>query len=103
MDVIKILPPLIITEKSKSTVSSNALDQTLDECQRFPGPMLELAKNFARTTFRGADKPGDRRVSKPAMNGHNGHHGNGNGYHVNGNGSANGSISEAVESLTGAR
>ncbi len=82
MDVIKILPPLIITEKEIDRFV-NALDQTLDDCQRFPGPMLELAKNFARTTFRGADKPGDRRVSKPAANGHNGHHanGNGNGYH----------------------
>ncbi len=103
MDVIKILPPLIITEVEVDRFV-RALDQTLDECQRFPGPMLELAKNFARTTFRGADKPGDRRVSKPATNGHHGRNGNGNGYHVNGNGHhASGSIPEAVESLTGAR
>ncbi len=95
MDVIKILPPLIITEKEIDRFV-HALDETLDECQRFPGPMLELARNYARTALRGSDTPGNRRVSKPAKarpgksgknghHGHNGHQGH-NGYHVNGNG-----------------
>ena len=105
MDVIKILPPLIITEKEIDRFV-NALDQTLDDCQRFPGPMLELAKNFARTTFRGPDKAGDHRVSKPAsngFNGNNGYHANGhrNGHYMNGNGT--GHKVEPEETLTGTR
>ena len=105
MDVIKILPPLIITEKEVDRFV-NALDQTLDECQRFPGPMLELARNYARTALRGADKPGNRRVSKPAANsrngknGKNGHHGhNGhNGHPTNGNGNGKGRNIHTVSS-----
>ena len=106
MDVIKILPPLIITEK-EIDYFVHALDETLDECQRFPGPMLELAKNYARTAFRSSNGNGDRRVSKPVANGHNGHggpdghngrnghgesdgHNGHNGFHVNGNGHGNG-------------
>ena len=84
MDVIKILPPLIITEKEINRFVG-ALDQTLDECQRFPGPMLELARNYARTAWRGTSSD---RTPKPATNGngyngHNGHNGhNGrNGHH----------------------
>ena len=57
-----------------------ALDETLDECQRFPGPMLELAKNYARTAFRGSNGHGDRRVSKPDERAQwQWHHSNGNG------------------------
>ena len=113
MDVIKILPPLIITEKEIDRFV-NALDQTLAECQRFPGPMLELAKNYARTALRGSDaNGGGRRVSKPATNGHNGHNGhhtngNGNGHHANGNGNGhytngNGRKVQPAPALNGSR
>ena len=46
MDVIKILPPLIITEKEVDYFV-NAFDQALQGCRRFPGPILELARNTA--------------------------------------------------------
>ncbi|MDZ4815513.1 MAG: aspartate aminotransferase family protein [Verrucomicrobiota bacterium] len=44
-DTLKILPPLIITEKEVDYFVS-ALDDVLTECRKFPGPMWELAKNF---------------------------------------------------------
>ncbi len=46
MDVIKILPPLIITEKEVDYFVS-AFDEALQGCRRFPGPILELARNTA--------------------------------------------------------
>jgi ornithine--oxo-acid transaminase len=46
MDVIKILPPLIITEKEVNYFV-NAFDEALQGCRRFPGPILELARNTA--------------------------------------------------------
>jgi acetylornithine/succinyldiaminopimelate/putrescine aminotransferase len=46
MDVIKILPPLIITEK-EINYFVNAFDEALKGCRRFPGPILELARNTA--------------------------------------------------------
>jgi ornithine--oxo-acid transaminase len=46
MDVIKILPPLIITEKEVD-IFVNAFDEALQGCRRFPGPILELARNTA--------------------------------------------------------
>src|SRR6202035_3643599 len=46
MDVIKILPPLIITEKEVD-YCVNAFDEALQGCRRFPGPVLELARNSA--------------------------------------------------------
>jgi ornithine--oxo-acid transaminase len=46
MDVIKILPPLIITEKEVDYFVK-AFDEALQGCRRFPGPILELAKNTA--------------------------------------------------------
>jgi ornithine--oxo-acid transaminase len=46
MDVIKILPPLIITEKEVD-MFVNAFDEALQGCRRFPGPILELARNTA--------------------------------------------------------
>jgi 4-aminobutyrate aminotransferase-like enzyme len=47
MDVIKILPPLTITDKEVDHFIS-ALDETVKGCRRFPGPILELALNTAR-------------------------------------------------------
>jgi ornithine--oxo-acid transaminase len=46
MDVIKILPPLTITEKEVVYFVS-AFDKALAGCRRFPGPILELARNTA--------------------------------------------------------
>ena len=51
MDVIKILPPLTIGEREVDYFV-HALDETLTECSRFPGPIMELAKNTARLQFR---------------------------------------------------
>jgi ornithine--oxo-acid transaminase len=47
MDVIKILPPLTITEKEIDHFV-HALDETVKGCRKFPGPILELALNTAR-------------------------------------------------------
>ncbi|HJT80291.1 MAG TPA: aspartate aminotransferase family protein [Chthoniobacterales bacterium] len=47
MDVMRILPPLIITEQEVDKFV-NALDDVLTECRKFPGPMWELGNNFVR-------------------------------------------------------
>ena len=47
MDVVKILPPLIITER-EIDLFVNALDDVLAECRKFPGPMWEIGNNFVR-------------------------------------------------------
>jgi ornithine--oxo-acid transaminase len=47
MDVMRILPPLIITEREVDMFVT-ALDDVLTECRRFPGPMWELGNNFVR-------------------------------------------------------
>src|SRR3954466_5061078 len=47
MDVIKILPPLIITEREVNLFVT-ALDDVLSECRKFPGPMWEIGQNFVR-------------------------------------------------------
>ena len=46
MDVIKILPPLTISEKEVEYFV-DAIDKALAGCRRFPGPILELARNTA--------------------------------------------------------
>jgi ornithine--oxo-acid transaminase len=51
MDVVKILPPLIVGEKEVD-LFVNALDATLTECRRFPGPMWEIGQNFVRHALR---------------------------------------------------
>jgi acetylornithine/succinyldiaminopimelate/putrescine aminotransferase len=50
MDVLKILPPLIITEKEVD-MFVNALDATLTECRKFPGPMWEIGQNFVKAAL----------------------------------------------------
>ena len=50
MDVLKILPPLIIGER-EIDMFVNALDDTLTECRKFPGPMWELGNNFVRAAL----------------------------------------------------
>jgi len=59
MDVLKILPPLIIGEKEVD-LFVNALDDTLTECRKFPGPMWELGNNFVRAAL-GSRKSADAR------------------------------------------
>jgi ornithine--oxo-acid transaminase len=51
MDVIKILPPLTITEKEIDHFV-HALDETVKGCRKFPGPILELALNTARNNSK---------------------------------------------------
>jgi ornithine--oxo-acid transaminase len=50
LDVIRILPPLIIGEKEVD-MFVNALDDVLNECRKFPGPMWELGNNFVRAAL----------------------------------------------------
>jgi ornithine--oxo-acid transaminase len=50
MDVLKILPPLIISEKEVD-MFVNALDDVLTECRKFPGPMWELGNNFVKAAL----------------------------------------------------
>ncbi len=82
MDVIKILPPLMIGEKEVDYFIA-ALDATLHEARRFPGPIVELARNTARIHFGGQTVAQQSRKAlakkRPA------------GGHANGNGAANGS------------
>src|ERR1700731_2929355 len=47
MDVMRILPPLIITEREVDMFVT-AFDDVLTECRKFPGPMWELGNNFVR-------------------------------------------------------
>ena len=51
MDVVKILPPLMITEREVN-LFVEALDATLAECRKFPGPMWEIGNNFVRHALR---------------------------------------------------
>ena len=55
MDVIKILPPLIITEKEVNYFV-HAFDESLQGCRRFPGPLLELARNTALRRVKGKNQ-----------------------------------------------
>jgi hypothetical protein len=56
MDVIKILPPLTITEKEVEYFV-NAFDKALAGCRRFLGPILELARNtIKRSQLRASSK-----------------------------------------------
>jgi hypothetical protein len=51
MDVVKILPPLMIGEREVN-MFVDALDSTLTECRKFPGPMWEIGNNFVRHALR---------------------------------------------------
>jgi 4-aminobutyrate aminotransferase-like enzyme len=59
MDVVKILPPLMIGEKEVD-LFVNALDATLTECRKFPGPMWDIGQNFVRHALR------SKRSSEPS-------------------------------------
>jgi ornithine--oxo-acid transaminase len=65
MDVIKILPPLIITER-EIDYFVQAFDEALQGCRRFPGPILELARNTAfRRVHRKYHKNGSEHGAQP--------------------------------------
>jgi acetylornithine/succinyldiaminopimelate/putrescine aminotransferase len=51
MDVIKILPPLIISEKEIDRFVA-AMDSVLNDCRSFPGPIWDLGANFIRHSFQ---------------------------------------------------
>ena len=59
MDVVKILPPLIIGEREVE-MFVNALDDVLNECRKFPGPMWEIGHNFVRHAL-GSKRSSDER------------------------------------------
>jgi acetylornithine/succinyldiaminopimelate/putrescine aminotransferase len=82
MDVIKILPPLMIGRKEVDYFVE-ALDATLHECRRFPGPIVELARNTARIHFGGQTVAQQSRKALAAKRRRPAH--------LNGNGSVNGS------------
>ncbi|MBV8142811.1 MAG: aspartate aminotransferase family protein [Verrucomicrobia bacterium] len=62
MDVIKILPPLIITER-EIEYFVKAFDEALQGCRQFPGPILELARNTALRRLKGKDHHANSRAS----------------------------------------
>ena len=47
MDVLKILPPLIISQ-TEVDLFLKAFDDVLTQCRKFPGPMWDLGNNFVR-------------------------------------------------------
>jgi len=51
LDVVKILPPLIISA-TEIALFVNALDNVLVECRKFPGPLWDLGANFVRSSFK---------------------------------------------------
>ena len=51
VDVIKILPPLMIGEK-EVTLFVEALDDVLQSCRKFPGPVWDLGANFVKNAMR---------------------------------------------------
>ena len=90
MDVIKILPPLTIGAAEVDRFV-RALDETLTEVTRFPGPIMQLAINTAKVQFGGGPVAQRPRAIKNGRNGTNGHayvngHGTNGHTHVNGNG-----------------
>lgn len=50
MFVLKILPPLIIGEKEIDQFV-NALDETLADCRKFPGPLWDLGMRFFKSSL----------------------------------------------------
>ena len=61
MDVMRILPPLIITEREVDKFVG-ALDDVLTECRKFPGPMWELGNNFVRHALGSRRSPVEQPV-----------------------------------------
>lgn len=51
LDTLKILPPLTIGEK-EIDLFVQALDATLRDCRKFPGPIWDLGANFLKQSLR---------------------------------------------------
>jgi len=51
LDVVKALPPLIIGETEINRFA-NGLDDVLQDCTRFPGPMWDFGKNLVQTAIK---------------------------------------------------
>ncbi len=54
-DVIRLLPPFVITDED-ITAFVNALDDVLSDCHKLPGPMWDLGKNLVKAAM--ANKSG---------------------------------------------
>lgn len=61
MDVIKLLPPLTLTEADVARFLS-AFDDVVASCHRFPGPVWNVGSRLAKHAFRGSLKS---KSSKP--------------------------------------
>jgi ornithine--oxo-acid transaminase len=46
MNVVKLLPPLNLTEKDRNWVI-NSFDQVIADCHEIPGSIWDLGKNLA--------------------------------------------------------
>jgi ornithine--oxo-acid transaminase len=58
MDVLKIIPPLIIGEREIGRFVGG-LDDVLEDCRRFPGPIWDLGANFLWDSMRGVTGGGN--------------------------------------------
>ncbi len=59
MDVIKLIPPLVLSREDADAIV-DAFDATIGACHRFPGPAWEIGKNLAQQVRRRHD------VAEPA-------------------------------------
>jgi len=56
MDIIKLIPPLVLTREDADTIF-DAFDATIAACHRFPGPAWEVGKHLAQQVRRKQDVP----------------------------------------------
>jgi ornithine--oxo-acid transaminase len=52
MDIIKITPPLVVTQNEVDWMI-RALDECLQDCHKFPGAMWDLGTNLVRASIKG--------------------------------------------------
>ena len=57
MDVIKLIPPLVLSEQDAAQVA-DAFDQVIAACHRFPGPVWEAGKHLGHQVFKREPKAG---------------------------------------------
>jgi hypothetical protein len=50
-DIIRILPPFVITDEDINYFV-NALDDVLTDCYKLPGPMWDLGTNLVKAALR---------------------------------------------------
>lgn len=56
MDVVKLLPTLVVTERDIDEIAA-ALRATIAACHKFPGPIWEIAKGLGKAAMGGTSKP----------------------------------------------